>query len=574
MYTSPIKTAFILGAGMGTRLRPLTDNCPKPLLPVGGRPIITHAMNHLMSVGIERFIINTHHCADVYRQIFPDKQWRGIPIIFRHELVLLDTAGGMKNIEDLLHNDETILVYNGDTITDLPLQRLIDAHFLKQKEITLALRSSGLPLNVNLNARGEICDLRHILGDPGIRSCLFTGIYVIEKRFLNRLKVGLKESVIPIFVEMIREQLGSVAGVLIDEGRWCEIGSVADYEKINTLLSDKNLDQMTHLQHEMLQFVCGALGLEKTTSIHTMPVATGGSVRSFHRIRYGDDSSVIFMHYDRCLEENNYYTAIAEFLREIDIPVPRIMAHDHARGFIVMEDIGDADLCSFRNEPWPVKYAIYRKALTIAQRLHSFPVEEFPSEKVPLMEGFGPALYRWERSYFFENFVQAVCGIELSSSDRDNLENELKDLSNRLEDTKPSLVHRDFQSQNVMICKGELILIDFQGMRFGNSLYDLGSLLYDPYVSMTDDERMELLHNYYELRPLGEWKDFQENFREVSAQRLMQALGAYGYLGLKRGLSEFLTYIPAGIANLIDATTRTIRLPLLKNLALRCQQVL
>ena len=239
MYTSLlIRTAFILGAGMGMRLRPLTNNCPKPLLPIGGRPIITYAMEHLISAGIERFIINTHHCADVYRRVFPDEKWRGIPIILRHEPVLLDTAGGIKNIEDLLENDETILVYNGDTITNLPLRLLIDAHHLRQKEVTLALRSSGSLLNVNLNASGEICDLRHALGDPGVRSCFFTGIYVIEKRFLNRLEAGRKESVIPIFIEMIRQQPGSVAAIIIDEGQWYDIGSIAEYEKVNTLLSE------------------------------------------------------------------------------------------------------------------------------------------------------------------------------------------------------------------------------------------------------------------------------------------------------------------------------------------------
>jgi mannose-1-phosphate guanylyltransferase len=171
----------------------------------------------------------------VYHQIFPDQQWRSVPVIFRHEPVLLDTAGGMKNIEDLLDNDETILIYNGDTITDLPLQRLIDAHYAEKQEVTLALRSIGSQLNVNLNARGKICDLRHTLGDPGVRSCLFTGIYVVEKRFLNRLKAGRVESVIPIFIDMIREQPGSVAGVLIDEGRWYDIGSVAEHEKVHQL---------------------------------------------------------------------------------------------------------------------------------------------------------------------------------------------------------------------------------------------------------------------------------------------------------------------------------------------------
>jgi mannose-1-phosphate guanylyltransferase len=239
MRKSSIKTAFILGAGLGTRLRPLTDNCPKPLLPVRGRPMITHAMDHLISAGVERFIVNTHYFAEAYDKAFPEPQWRGIPIIFRYEPVLLDTAGGIKNIEDLLVRDETILVYNGDAFTDLPLAHLIDAHRAKGKEVTLALRSSGSLLNVSLNAKGDICDLRHTLGDSGVKSCLFTGIYIVEKTFLLRLQAGRKESVIPVFVAMIRQRPGSVAGIIIDEGRWHDIGSVAEYEKINAMLAGR-----------------------------------------------------------------------------------------------------------------------------------------------------------------------------------------------------------------------------------------------------------------------------------------------------------------------------------------------
>ncbi len=226
---------------MGTRLRPLTDCYPKPLLPMGGRPIITYAMEHLLTAGIQRFIINTHHCAGVYQQVFPDRQWQVIPLIFRHEPVLLDTAGGIKNIEDLLTEDETIIVYNGDIISDLPLARLLDAHFAKKREVTLALRESGTPLNVNINAGGDVCDLRHALGVRGVRSCLFTGIYIVEKRFLKRLTAGRAESVIPVFIEMIRAEPGSVAGVIIDEGRWHDIGSVDEYNKMNALLSGKEI---------------------------------------------------------------------------------------------------------------------------------------------------------------------------------------------------------------------------------------------------------------------------------------------------------------------------------------------
>ncbi len=606
MNGSHNKTAFILGAGLGTRLRPLTNTCPKPLLPVGGRPIITYAMDHLMTAGIQRFIVNTHHCADLYRQAFPDNQWRGIPIIFRYEPVLLDTAGGLKNIEDLLENEDTLFVYNGDVIADMPLRALVDTHFTKRKEVTLALRSSGFPLNVNINENGDVCDLRHTLGNAGVKNCLFTGIYMIEKRFLRRLQTGHIESVVPVFIDMIREEPGAVAGALIDEGRWHDIGSVEGYESVSAAFSQPESSAgrlrkeklftdgswkrtMTNLHHEMQAFAKETLNLEASVSFDMTPVAKSGSNRSFLRILYGDNRTAMFMHYERSREENNYYAAIADFLREIGVAVPRIMAHDPARGFIVMEDLGNADLWSFRHQPWEMRQDYYRKTLTVIHRLHSFRVADLPSEKVPLMEGFGPALYRWERDYFYENFVCGVCKIELSPPEKNALEDELKALSDRLVNLRPSLVHRDFQSRNIMIREGEPVLIDFQGMRIGNFFYDLGSLLYDPYISLTENERMDLLRYYFRLlvkddntsdhrkellkdeESAVKWAAFQEMFREASVQRLMQALGAYGFLGLKRGMPEFLTHIPNGLANLIDVAMHAKRLPLLNNIARRCR---
>jgi len=239
-----------------------------------------------------------------------------------------------------------------------------------------------------------------------------------------------------------------------------------------------------------------------------------------------------------------------------------------------MEDLGDTDLWSLRENPWEVRRSLYQKTLTVAHRLHSFPERDFPSSRVRLMEGFGPDLYRWEQDYFRHHFVRDVCGIKLEPSLERELEVELSRLAERLMATKRSLVHRDLQSQNVMVRNGEPFFIDFQGMRLGSFFYDLGSLLCDPYVIFSDRERYELLSFYYELSKLEiDLAAFQNTFWEASAQRLMQALGAYGFLGLKKELKSYLNHIPTGLRSLHLAATQVVSLRRLRELTGECQRV-
>lgn len=232
------KTAFILGAGLGTRLRPLTDNVPKPLLTISGRPIISFAMEHLAEAGIERFVVNTHYLPRSYSECFPNSNWRGIPITFRYEPTLLDTAGGLKNIEDLLQDDEAILCYNGDIISDVSLGQLIKLHEENRPEATLVLRSTGPLLNVNITESGEICDMRNTTGKAGFRSCLFAGIYAIETSLLTHFEPGIR-SIVPVLLDRIRNDHRSIRGLIIDGGRWSDIGSIAEYERVKKELENR-----------------------------------------------------------------------------------------------------------------------------------------------------------------------------------------------------------------------------------------------------------------------------------------------------------------------------------------------
>jgi aminoglycoside/choline kinase family phosphotransferase len=135
-------------------------------------------------------------------------------------------------------------------------------------------------------------------------------------------------------------------------------------------------------------------------------------------------------------------------------------------------------------------------------------------------------------------------------------------------------VHRDFQSQNILIRGEKAYLIDFQGMRLGACHYDLGSLLYDPYVTFESAQRLELLEIYYRLNPdpTTRWATFQQAFQEASIQRLMQALGAYGFLSLQKGKRQFLDHVPAGLANLEEAAALAGTTPHLKQLLDQCKK--
>ena len=144
-----IKQAFVLGAGLGTRLRPLTDDCPKPLLPIFQKPLVTFCLDHLIAAGVSRFVINTHHLPRQFDALFHTGSYGGRLVRLVHEPVLLETGGGIKNVERLL-GSEPFVVYSGDILTDMDLDALRQEHHRAGNDVTLALRKTGLAAGVTL----------------------------------------------------------------------------------------------------------------------------------------------------------------------------------------------------------------------------------------------------------------------------------------------------------------------------------------------------------------------------------------------------------------------------------------
>jgi len=283
------------------------------------------------------------------------------------------------------------------------------------------------------------------------------------------------------------------------------------------------------------------------TDIDISPIEKGGSDRKFYRVRCSPDQTLILVKYNTEREENRHYVEIARFLDENSIRAPKIYFHDAHEGLIWIEDMGERDLHSYRKEPWLVRRAFYESALDEVAKLHQLPAGKISTICQSLPAEFTAVLYRWEQQYFFENCLGRYFKIDSPELTALGDLPTLDDIAKRLEGLPRRLVHRDFQSQNIIIRNGQACLIDFQGMRPGLPQYDLASLLYDPYVVLSDAEREELL-SYYRHDSRG--SDFAEVLRLCAMQRLMQALGAYGFLGLVKGQTAFLSHIPAAINSL------------------------
>ena len=306
-------------------------------------------------------------------------------------------------------------------------------------------------------------------------------------------------------------------------------------------------------------------------SVSVEAIEKGGSGRKFWRVSAGGET-MIMVRYTEERPENRYYVVIGQFLAGVGVRVPKVFFHDEGEGVILMEDAGGKDLWSYRGASWPERRALYQRTLDQALTLHT---RAHTAPKCPhLQQEFNAALYQWEQDYFIEHCLGRHFGIPSAEIATMVERPRLVEIAAHLAAQPRCLVHRDFQSQNVIVRNGEACLIDFQGLRPGLAQYDLASLLLDPYVDLTRAERDELLAHYLSGL-LGAGRPGQEQFLRLydlcAMQRLMQALGAYGKLGHVDGRTHFLQHIPPAVARLRDVLERIPGLDALRGLLSKLQ---
>lgn len=282
------------------------------------------------------------------------------------------------------------------------------------------------------------------------------------------------------------------------------------------------------------------------------PILKGGSDRHFYRLRWQAESQppMVLMVYTLARPDNPKFVPATRRLKALGVHVPEIYAFDPERLCVWLEDLGSTDLHSLRDEPWERRRPFYEAALREAAKIHNIREADLSETDITQLEpAFDEALYEWEQKYFLDHFIRGSLGRDFRDDEFQPAHEALRHLRQRLARLPRCLVHRDFQSQNIMLRGDETWLVDYQGLRLGLAEYDLASLLLDPYVTLTSNERDDLLHYYADHRGISPF-ELQECLHLCAAQRLMQALGAYGNLSRNQGKPHFKQHIPAATRNL------------------------
>lgn len=236
--------AIIIAGGFGTRLRPITDTCPKPALPIMGRPFLEYQLDLLKRVGVKRVTFSLHYHADQIQKIFGDGSQYGMEFFYAVETKPLGTGGGIKNCEPHLTNDP-VLIFNGDVLTDIDLNETIEFHTKKKARITIVMTPVEDPTAYGVIFTKPDGRILRFLEKPSreeaTQNTINAGIYIYDRDVFNEIPEGINYSVERGLYPKMLESGDSLYGFKT-ENYWLDIGTPEKFMKAHWDLMDGKID--------------------------------------------------------------------------------------------------------------------------------------------------------------------------------------------------------------------------------------------------------------------------------------------------------------------------------------------
>lgn len=610
MKKTPRK-AFVLAAGFGTRMLPLTRTVPKPLLPLLGKPLIVRTLEMLRAWGVREVCINTHHLPDAITDYLAGHPVRGLAVGYSHEEQILGTGGALPHARWFLEGDEPFWMLNADVAMRVEPDPLLRA-FARSGELAACwLHGERGPRTVEMQ-RGQIAEFRSArAGSEGTYT--FCGLQLLSPRILEFLPCEGFATIVEGY-EAAMKAGHRIAGVEVPGSFWADLGTPSQYIAAHAALARrKNFVSVgrgvktargARIERAILwdgawigpravvrDAIVGqgcrvdfpvtgmalraidALAPPELALLHragfsdeaaAIPLGARGSARAFTRVWKGAGraaESAILVHYDAARVENPLYASHARFLAAVGFPVPRILADDRRHCATLLEDLGDASIQnSYQGATVRKLEQVYRDVLDAVAVLHGPASRAARKRRLRMVPSFRPRLYQWEREYFAEHMLGKR--MHLPAERIGAIKAELRVIGRQLLHAPLVVVHRDLQSSNVILRDGKPLFIDFQGMRWGPAAYDIASLLGDPYMELEEGLQVRLLEYYARLSDHPD--TVRELFWPASIQRLAQALGAYARLGAVRDTARFAIYIPPAIRMMHRALGHVRGLPHLR----------
>ncbi len=235
---------MLLAAGLGTRLQPLTDLRPKPIVPVANRPLGAFAMEHLARSGVRTIVANTHPRPDDVESALKAACPRGVELRFSREATLLGTGGGLRKAHSSFDDPQaSVIVMNGDTLFAPDLQRACAEHLARGAVATMILRPTPDPERfgaVGIDGEGWVRTLLGVPSDARVREALmFTGVHILAPEAFSAMPESgcVIRSAYRLWVDTGAPVLG-----IVDESPWADLGTVSEYHRLNLELASGSLE--------------------------------------------------------------------------------------------------------------------------------------------------------------------------------------------------------------------------------------------------------------------------------------------------------------------------------------------